>query len=91
MLSSGGVLASHLLRALPIHGSTLCALCLEGLALAGVVLLPASFPDSSFVCIIAFVSAFQVATFRRVKDFSLQLDLLQQEISGTPWTGSTSL
>ena len=65
-----GVLASHLLRALPTHPGALAALSLEALVLAGVTLLPASFPHSGFVAIVAFVSAYQVATFRRVGAFT---------------------
>ena len=65
-----GVLASRLLRTLPTHPSALAALGLEAVVLAGVALLPPSFPHSPFVSIVAFVSAFQVATFRRVGNFT---------------------
>ena len=65
-----GVLAAHLLKALPSHPSAVTALLLESSALLLLSLFPGSFPQALFVAIAAFVSAFQVATFRRVGTFT---------------------
>ena len=63
-----GVFASHLLQNIP--SCAILALALESVVLAAVAFLPPSFPRVPFVSIIAFVSAFQVTTFRRIGDFS---------------------
>lgn len=65
-----GVAAARLFHAVPLHSSSLIALCLEILALFGVGLIPASSPQFAFILTIAFVSAFQVSTFRRVGRFN---------------------
>ena len=65
-----GVVAARLLSALPIPHSAALTLGLESLALFGVGLLPASLPQFAFTSTVAFVSAFQVTTFRRVGRFT---------------------
>jgi uncharacterized membrane protein YoaK (UPF0700 family) len=65
-----GVLASkHLRTRLGIH-SVLLGLALEIIALFILGWLPASFPLMAFTGIIAYVAAFQVASFRRVDRFA---------------------
>ncbi len=65
-----GVAAARLFHAVPLHSSSLVALSLEILALLGVGLIPASSPQTVFILTVAFVSAFQVSTFRRVGRFN---------------------
>jgi uncharacterized membrane protein YoaK (UPF0700 family) len=65
-----GVIAARLLSALPIPHSAALTLAVEIAALFGAGLLPESFPQIAFTGAIAFVSAFQVTTFRRVGRFT---------------------
>ena len=65
-----GVAAARLFHAVPLHSSSLIALSLEILALFGVGLIPANSPQATFTLTVAFVSAFQVSTFRRVGRFN---------------------
>lgn len=65
-----GVAAARLFQAVPLRRSSLIALGLEILALFAVGLIPTRFPQPVFTITIAFVSAFQVSTFRRVACFS---------------------
>jgi Protein of unknown function (DUF1275) len=61
---------SRLLRLLPRLHTSLSVLLLEMLVLLVAGLLPPSFPELAFTALIAFVSAFQVATFWQVGRFS---------------------
>jgi len=65
-----GVAASRLLRTRPRFDATTTVLILEGIVLFAAGLLPRSYPDMAFTAMIAFVSAFQVSTFRTVGRFS---------------------
>ena len=65
-----GVAASRLLRVLPPLRAALCVLTLEMTVIFCAGMLPASFPDMTFTALIAFVSAFQVSTFRTMGRFS---------------------
>ncbi len=65
-----GVAASRMLRILPRIKAAPAVLVLEMTTLFVAGLLPHSFPESAFTAIIAFVSAFQVSTFRYVGRFS---------------------
>jgi uncharacterized membrane protein YoaK (UPF0700 family) len=65
-----GVVAARIIRAAPLRRSTQLVLAIEAAALFVVGLLPAGFPQLAFTAIVAFVSAFQVATFRRVGRFT---------------------
>jgi uncharacterized membrane protein YoaK (UPF0700 family) len=65
-----GVAASRLLRLLPRLHAGLSVLLLEMLVLFIAGLLPPAFPEMAFTALIAFVSAFQVATFRQVGRFA---------------------
>jgi uncharacterized membrane protein YoaK (UPF0700 family) len=65
-----GVAASRLLRLLPHLRAGLSVLLLEMLVLFVAGLLPPAFPELAFTALIAFVSAFQVSTFRQVGRFS---------------------
>lgn len=65
-----GVVASRLLRLLPHLRAGLSVLALEMLVLFVAGLLKPSFPQMAFTALIAFVSAFQVSTFRRVGRFA---------------------
>ena len=65
-----GVVAARIIRTLPLRRSALLVLLLEIAGFFFVGLLPAGFPQLAFTAIIAFVSAFQVATFRRVGRFT---------------------
>jgi uncharacterized membrane protein YoaK (UPF0700 family) len=65
-----GVAASRLLRLLPHVRAGLGVLLLEMLVLFVAGLLPPAFPELAFTALIAFVSAFQVSTFRQVGRFS---------------------
>ncbi len=65
-----GVAASRLLRLLPRLHAGLSVLLLEMLVLFVAGLLPPAFPEMAFTALIAFVSAFQVATFRQVGRFA---------------------
>jgi uncharacterized membrane protein YoaK (UPF0700 family) len=65
-----GVAASRLLRLLPHVRAGLSVLLLEMLVLFVAGLLPPVFPELAFTALIAFVSAFQVSTFRQVGRFS---------------------
>lgn len=65
-----GVAASRLLRLLPRLHAGLSALLLEMVVLFVAGLLPPGFPELAFTALIAFVSAFQVSTFRQVGRFS---------------------
>jgi uncharacterized membrane protein YoaK (UPF0700 family) len=65
-----GVAASRLVRLLPRLRARLSALLLEMVVLFVAGLLPPGFPEMAFTALIAFVSAFQVATFRQVGRFS---------------------
>ena len=65
-----GVIAARMLSALPIPHSAALTLMVEIVALFGVGLLPQDFPQLAFTGTIAFVSAFQVTTFRRVGRFT---------------------
>ena len=65
-----GVVAARLIHQAPLRHSALLVLALEASALLCVGLLPPSFPQLAFTATVAFVSAFQVATFRRVGRFT---------------------
>ena len=65
-----GVIASHLLRGVPVRNGTLLTLALEIVALFAIGFLPPETPQLTFTITIAFVSAFQVTTFRRVGRFT---------------------
>ena len=65
-----GVSAAQFFQAVPLRRSSLIALGLEILALFGVGLIPADAPHAAFTLTVAFVSAFQVSTFRRVGRFN---------------------
>jgi uncharacterized membrane protein YoaK (UPF0700 family) len=65
-----GVIAARLLRAVPLRGSAVLTLGLEILALFAVGFFPLDAPQLAFTVTIAFVSAFQVTTFRRVGRFT---------------------
>jgi len=65
-----GVVGARIIRTAPLRRSALIVLLLETMGLFGVGLLPAGFPQLAFTGIVAFVSAFQVATFRRVGRFT---------------------
>jgi uncharacterized membrane protein YoaK (UPF0700 family) len=65
-----GVVAARLIRTAPIRRSAPMVLALEAAALFLIGLLPAGFPQLAYTGVIAFVSAFQVATFRRVGRFT---------------------
>lgn len=65
-----GVVAARLLRFLPLRDSAVLSLALEILALFAVGFFPRNFPQITFTVTIAFVSAFQVTTFRRVGRFT---------------------
>jgi uncharacterized membrane protein YoaK (UPF0700 family) len=65
-----GVVASRYLRILPQFYASLAVLSLEMLVLLTAGFLHPSFPEMAFTAIIAFVSAFQVSTFRVVGRFT---------------------
>jgi uncharacterized membrane protein YoaK (UPF0700 family) len=65
-----GVVASSLLRSAPLRHSARLTLGLEIAALFGVGFFPATVPQLIYTSTIAFVSAFQVTTFRRVGRFT---------------------
>jgi uncharacterized membrane protein YoaK (UPF0700 family) len=65
-----GVVGARIIRTAPIRRSALLVLSIETAGLFFVGLLPAGFPQLAFTGIVAFVSAFQVATFRRVGRFT---------------------
>ena len=65
-----GVVAARLIRTSPVRRSALVVLLLEIVGFFLVGLLPISFPQLAFTAIVSFVSAFQVATFRRVGRFT---------------------
>jgi len=65
-----GVIAARLLRQIPSRNGVIFVLALEIAALFAVGLLPPGFPQLAFTSTIAFVSAFQVTTFRRVGRFT---------------------
>ena len=65
-----GVSASRLIRAIPLRHGALLTLSLEIVTLFAAGLLSPSFPQPVFTSAIAFVSAFQVATFRQVGPFT---------------------
>ena len=65
-----GVAAARLFHAVPLRRSSLIALSLEILALFAIGFFPQRLPQSVFTLNVAFVSAFQVSTFRRVGRFN---------------------
>jgi uncharacterized membrane protein YoaK (UPF0700 family) len=65
-----GVIGARFIRTLPVRRSALLVLLLEITGFFFVGLLPVTFPQLAFTAIVAFVSAFQVATFRRVGRFT---------------------
>jgi uncharacterized membrane protein YoaK (UPF0700 family) len=65
-----GVVAARLIHNAPIRRAAPIVLALEAAALFFIGLLPAGFPQLAFTGVIAFVSAFQVATFRHVGRFT---------------------
>jgi uncharacterized membrane protein YoaK (UPF0700 family) len=65
-----GVLTSKHLRTRLGIRSVLLGLALEIVAIFALGWLPAGFPDMAFTAIIAYVAAFQVASFRRVDRFA---------------------
>jgi uncharacterized membrane protein YoaK (UPF0700 family) len=65
-----GVIGARFIRTLPVRRSALLVLLLEIAGFFFVGLLPVTFPQLAFTAIVAFVSAFQVATFRRVGRFT---------------------
>ena len=65
-----GIAGARFLQVVPARHGSLMALGLEIVGLFGAGLLPASTPQLAFTASVAFVSAFQVATFRRVGRFT---------------------
>lgn len=65
-----GVIAARLLRHVPLASSAVLTLALEIIALIAVGFFPRDYPQLAFTMTIAFVSAFQVTTFRRVGRFT---------------------
>ncbi len=65
-----GVGAARLLSAAPLRNSAVITLGVEIVALFGVGFFPAEYPQLTFTVTIAFVSAFQVTTFRHVGCFT---------------------
>jgi uncharacterized membrane protein YoaK (UPF0700 family) len=65
-----GVLTSKHLRSRLGVGAVLFGLALEIVAIFAFGWLPAGFPETAFTAIIAYVAAFQVASFRRVDRFA---------------------
>jgi uncharacterized membrane protein YoaK (UPF0700 family) len=65
-----GVAASRLLRTMPQFHASLAVLILEMAVLFAAGLAPTTFPETIFTATIAFVSAFQVSTFRTVGRFA---------------------
>jgi uncharacterized membrane protein YoaK (UPF0700 family) len=65
-----GVVGARIIRTSPIRRSAMLVLALEIAGLFLIGLLPAGFPQLAFTGTVAFVSAFQVATFRRVGRFT---------------------
>ena len=65
-----GVTSSKHLRSRLPYRAALIGLCFEILSLLALSFLPNAFPEMVFTAIIAYVSAFQVASFRRVDRFS---------------------
>ncbi len=65
-----GVISARLLAATPVPDAPALTLAVEILALFFVGILPESFPQFAFTATIAFVSAFQITTFRRVGRFT---------------------
>jgi len=65
-----GVVAARLLAAAPIRHAAVLTLVVEILVLFVVGMFPASVPQLAFTASIAFVSAFQVTTYRRVGRFT---------------------
>lgn len=65
-----GVVAARLLQFVPLRSSAVLSLVIEIAALFAVGFFPRSYPQLAFTATIAFVSAFQVTTFRRVGRFT---------------------
>jgi uncharacterized membrane protein YoaK (UPF0700 family) len=65
-----GVAASKALRSYPARSAVQSSLALEAFVVTIAGALPVAFPQMVFTAIIAFVSAFQVASFRRVQRFT---------------------
>jgi uncharacterized membrane protein YoaK (UPF0700 family) len=65
-----GVIAARLLSAAPLRDSAMLVLATEIVALFAIGFLPSTFPQLCYTATIAFVSAFQVTTFRRVGRFT---------------------
>ena len=65
-----GATLARSLREAPIRHVALLVLALESVTLSVVAFLPTGFPQLAFTAVIAFVSAFQVTTFRRVGRFT---------------------
>jgi uncharacterized membrane protein YoaK (UPF0700 family) len=65
-----GVVAARLLQFVPLRSSAVLSLSIEIAALFAVGFFPRDYPQLAFTIIIAFVSAFQVTTFRRVGRFT---------------------
>ena len=65
-----GATVARLVRAQPIRHAALLVLSLECAALLLVGFLPVTFPQIAYTSIVAFFSAFQVTTFRRVGRFT---------------------
>jgi len=65
-----GVVGARIIHNAPVRRSALLVLALEVVGLFCVGMLPITFPQLAFTAIVAFVSAFQVATFRRVGRFT---------------------
>ncbi len=65
-----GVVGARIIRTAPVQRSALMVLLLEIVGFFLVGLLPVGFPQLAFTAIVSFVSAFQVATFRRVGRFT---------------------
>jgi uncharacterized membrane protein YoaK (UPF0700 family) len=66
----GVITSKHMRSRLAEHSVLLLGLIFEAFALFALGWLPFSFPHMAFTAIIAFVSAFQVASYRRVERFS---------------------
>jgi uncharacterized membrane protein YoaK (UPF0700 family) len=65
-----GVVGARLIRTAPVRRSALLVLLLEIAGFFLVGMLPVAFPQLAYTAIVSFVSAFQVATFRRVGRFT---------------------
>lgn len=71
-----GVIAGRLLKSLHIRHGALLTLGIEIASLFAIGFLPATFPQLAFTSTVAFVSAFQATTFRRIGRFTFNSTFL---------------